>query len=128
MGGVSKPITVTNGFRIKPGFLTTYKIKLKEVRCGAILNGTFREFMCYNLGATENGKPFEPAKEIHGAKYQWGQFPVITQLQDQSASTFYHQAGSGYPFLILPVLYFKIHVLLTILITDFLPEMNGEIL
>ena len=98
VGGVSKPITVTNGFRIKPGFLTTYKIKLKEVRCGAILNGTFREFMCYNLGATENGKPFEPAKEIHGAKYQWGKFPVITQLQDQSASTFYHQAGSGWSF------------------------------
>jgi uncharacterized protein (TIGR02145 family) len=93
VNGVTKPITVTNGFTIKPGFLTTYKINLKEVKCGAMVNGVFREFMCYNLGATENGKPFEPAKEIHGGKYQWGRFLFITQAQDQSGISFSPQGG-----------------------------------
>ncbi|OPC34959.1 fimbrillin family protein [Elizabethkingia miricola] len=69
--GTAKSVTVNNGFSIKPGYRTTYKINLKEVTCGAKINNVFREFACYNQGATKNGKPFIPAKEIHGSKYQW---------------------------------------------------------
>ncbi|XJR87852.1 hypothetical protein ACH34E_10670 [Elizabethkingia anophelis] len=67
----AKPVTITNGFSIKPGYRTTYKINLKETKCGAVVLGVFREFECYNLGATKNGNPFTPSAAIHGGKYQW---------------------------------------------------------
>ncbi|HAY3536830.1 hypothetical protein [Elizabethkingia anophelis] len=67
----AKPVTITNGFTIKPGYRTTYKINLKETKCGAVVLGVFREFECYNLGATKNGNPFTPSAAIHGGKYQW---------------------------------------------------------
>lgn len=95
IGGVIKPITVTNGFTIKPGFLTTYKINLKEVKCGALVNGIFREFECYNLGATQNGKPFTPSADIHGGKYQWNG-KAMSQIKDQnSLNLFPNEAGFG---------------------------------
>ncbi|HAT3993833.1 hypothetical protein HZP43_12235 [Elizabethkingia anophelis] len=67
----AKPVTITNGFSINPGYRTTYKINLKEVTCGAVVLGVFREFECYNVGATKNGNPFTPSAAIHGGKYQW---------------------------------------------------------
>ncbi|CDN75205.1 hypothetical protein [Elizabethkingia anophelis] len=67
----AKPVTITNGFSIKPGYRTTYKINLKETKCGAVVLGVFREFECYNVGATKNGNPFTPSAAIHGGKYQW---------------------------------------------------------
>ncbi|MCT4215249.1 hypothetical protein HZP46_07140 [Elizabethkingia anophelis] len=67
----AKPVTITNGFSINPGYRTTYKINLKETKCGAVVLGVFREFECYNLGATKNGNPFTPSAAIHGGKYQW---------------------------------------------------------
>ncbi|KUY27504.1 FISUMP domain-containing protein [Elizabethkingia ursingii] len=82
VGGVSKTITITNGFTIKPGFLTTYKINLKEVKCGAMVLGTFREFMCHNLGADYSKDPFTPSASIHGSKYQWSG-RELSQLMDQ---------------------------------------------
>ncbi len=71
IGADTKTIKAENAFIIKPGFRTIYKVNLKEVTCGAKINNVFREFACYNQGATKNGKPFIPAKEIHGSKYQW---------------------------------------------------------
>ncbi|MCL1671800.1 hypothetical protein [Elizabethkingia ursingii] len=95
IGGVTKPITVTNGFTIKPGFLTTYKINLKEVTCGALVNDVFREFECYNLGATQNGKPFTPSADIHGGKYQWNG-KAMSQIKDQNnLNLFPNEAGFG---------------------------------
>ncbi|MDV3459565.1 hypothetical protein CMU57_11040 [Elizabethkingia anophelis] len=67
----AKPVTITNGFSINPGYRTTYKINLKETKCGAVVLGVFREFECYNVGATKNGNPFTPSAAIHGGKYQW---------------------------------------------------------
>ncbi|MCL1665414.1 hypothetical protein M2T78_14185 [Elizabethkingia ursingii] len=94
IGGVTKPITVTNGFTIKPGFLTTYKINLKEVTCGALVNGIFREFECYNLGATQNGKPFTPSADIHGGKYQWNG-TAMSQIKDQNSLNL-SPSGAGF--------------------------------
>lgn len=79
----AKPVTITNGFTINPGYRTTYKINLKEVTCGAVVLGVFREFECYNLGATKNEKPFTPVAEIHGGKYQWNG-TSMDQDKDQS--------------------------------------------
>ncbi|MDV2447007.1 hypothetical protein CMU93_05750 [Elizabethkingia anophelis] len=78
--GTAKPVVVTNGFRIKPGYRTTFKINLKKsFKCGAYLgrNQTdWREFMCYNLGADSSENPFGPVTAaMHGAKYQWGYKP-----------------------------------------------------
>ncbi|EQB91693.1 hypothetical protein [Elizabethkingia anophelis] len=68
----AKPVTITNGFSIKPGYRTTYKINLKETKCGAYLGTTWREFACYNVGADTNTNPFIPVKGNHGGKVQWG--------------------------------------------------------
>jgi uncharacterized protein (TIGR02145 family) len=41
--------------------------------CGAfVAAGTWKQFMCYNLGANTNIDPNVPVKEIHGEYYQWG--------------------------------------------------------
>ncbi|MDX8573049.1 fimbrillin family protein [Elizabethkingia sp. HX QKY] len=80
---IAKPVTVTNGFIIKPGFRTIYKINLKETKCGALVLGVFREFECYNVGAVDNGKPFTPVAGIHGGKYQWNG-TSMDQDKDQS--------------------------------------------
>jgi uncharacterized protein (TIGR02145 family) len=42
-------------------------------KCGAIINGKWREFMCYNLGSVNmNADPFTPSWEIIGDYWQWG--------------------------------------------------------
>ncbi|HFK5503142.1 TPA: hypothetical protein ACG0AG_001842 [Elizabethkingia anophelis] len=72
VNGTSNTVTVNNGFTINPGFRTTYKINLKETKCGAYLGTTWREFACYNVGADTNTNPFIPVKGNHGGKVQWG--------------------------------------------------------
>lgn len=59
------------------------------VCCGAyIAAGVWREFMCLNLGVTNQTlDPYTPAAGIHGAKWQWGKLsPILTQAQDQANS------------------------------------------
>lgn len=82
-GNTPKTITVPNGgFRIRPGFRTTYKINLTEVRCKANVSGVEREFMCHNLGADYSKDPFKASVDIQGAKYQWGGTYSIAQSSD----------------------------------------------
>ncbi|MYY26473.1 hypothetical protein [Elizabethkingia anophelis] len=88
----AKPVTITNGFSIKPGYRTTYKINLKETKCGAVVLGVFREFECYNVGATKNGNPFTPSADIHGAKYQWDGKKM---LQNYDQTNIYANPGTG---------------------------------
>jgi uncharacterized protein (TIGR02145 family) len=41
--------------------------------CGAMVAAnTWKEFMCYNLGATQTGDPFTPTYATNGAYYQFG--------------------------------------------------------
>ena len=41
--------------------------------CGAfVAAGVWKQFMCYNLGATESVDPFTPSWQTNGAYYQWG--------------------------------------------------------
>jgi len=56
--------------------------------CGAFISGgVWKEFMCYNLGATTNNDPYTPSASIQGAKYQWGRInPILSQTQDQANS------------------------------------------
>ncbi|MCT4135092.1 hypothetical protein HZP67_10180 [Elizabethkingia anophelis] len=92
----AKPVTITNGFSIKPGYRTTYKINLKETKCGAVVKvGTvtgFRQFSCYNGGATENGSPFTPSADIHGTKYQWDGKKMV---QNYDQTNIYANPGTG---------------------------------
>lgn len=83
IGADTKTIKAENAFIIKPGFRTIYKINLKETKCGARVLGVFREFECYNRGATKNGNPFVPVAEIHGSKYQWSG-KELSQAMDQT--------------------------------------------
>lgn len=59
------------------------------VKCGAyIAPSVWKEFACYNLGATITVDWHNPSAEIHGAKYQWGAFKneqgrYISQVNDQ---------------------------------------------
>lgn len=82
--GTAKSVTVNNGFSIKPGYRTIYKINLKESTCGAYIFGKFREFECHNAGADRNADPFTPSASIHGGKYQWNG-TEMSQALDQSA-------------------------------------------
>ncbi|MEL5902169.1 hypothetical protein [Elizabethkingia anophelis] len=88
----AKPVTITNGFSINPGYRTTYKINLKETKCGAVVLGVFREFECYNVGATKNGNPFTPSAAIHGAKYQWDGKKMV---QNYDQTNIYANPGTG---------------------------------
>ena len=49
--------------------------------CCAYISATeWNVFGCYNLGATQNGKPFEPSADLNGDYYQWGaKTPVATR-------------------------------------------------
>jgi len=50
------------------------------VGCGAyVAPGVWKEFLCFNLGATETADPFTPTWQTNGAYYQWGR-------QDPAAS------------------------------------------
>ncbi|KUG13400.1 hypothetical protein BEI02_15060 [Elizabethkingia sp. HvH-WGS333] len=82
IGADTKTIKAENAFIIKPGFRTIYKINLKETKCGAMVDGVFREFMCYNLGADTTADAFTPSVAIQGAKYQWGRNTMIPQSND----------------------------------------------
>ncbi|ATC36080.1 hypothetical protein AB2S32_12415 [Elizabethkingia anophelis] len=88
----AKPVTITNGFSINPGYRTTYKINLKETKCGAVVLGVFREFECYNVGATKNGNPFTPSAAIHGGKYQWDGKKMV---QNYDQTNIYANPGTG---------------------------------
>ncbi|MCT3918024.1 fimbrillin family protein [Elizabethkingia anophelis] len=90
IGGVTKTISLPNGFTIKPGYQQTFNVDL--TRCGAYLgaSGTnWKNFMCQNLGADTSLDPFIPAAGIHGAKYQWGYKPVNANVSD---SRYYTQS------------------------------------
>ena len=41
--------------------------------CGAMIDAnTWKEFMCWNLGANYSADPFSPSAEMNGDYYQWG--------------------------------------------------------
>jgi len=66
-------------------------INLKLEGCGIIINGVWRQFMCYNLGAdigTEEYRtnPFYPNKKLHGDRYQWADALHISMKEDQEES------------------------------------------
>ncbi|MBV4357757.1 fibrobacter succinogenes major paralogous domain-containing protein [Pinibacter aurantiacus] len=71
---------------------TDYAVKLTAkiadcAGCGAyVAAGQWKEFMCYNLGATENGDPFTPVQSIHGNYYQWGRSTVVADASTQSGA------------------------------------------
>jgi len=48
--------------------------------CGAMIDaGTWKEFMCWNLGANYTADPFSPSAEMNGDYYQWGyKYPSAT--------------------------------------------------
>jgi uncharacterized protein (TIGR02145 family) len=54
--------------------------------CGAyVAAGTWKAFMCHNLGADYSLNPFTPVAGIHGAKYKFGTGIVgLTQAEDQA--------------------------------------------
>ncbi|MCL1689404.1 hypothetical protein CMT57_06410 [Elizabethkingia anophelis] len=88
VGGPLKNINLSNSFGVTPGTKKTLTINMK--RCGAIVDGVFKEFMCHNMGATTSADPFTPSAAIHGAKYQWGKALTNTtgrtQAQDQASA------------------------------------------
>lgn len=89
-GGIPvRNLIYTSSFPLKYGTQKLLTVDIK--RCGAIVNGAFKEFMCHNLGATNTADPFTPAAAIHGGKYQWGSNGTsagwyISQATDQSNS------------------------------------------
>jgi len=63
-GGGSVPIN--SQFRIKAGTEKNLSVEVKK--CGATVNGQYRLFMCYNLGASNTN----PVTGSGGNWYQWG--------------------------------------------------------
>ena len=57
--------------------------------CGVyVAEGDWQEFMCYNMGAIENGDPFTQSPDLNGDYYQWGcKTPAIAALADPGATT-----------------------------------------
>ncbi|MDR2004126.1 MAG: fibrobacter succinogenes major paralogous domain-containing protein [Prevotella sp.] len=50
-------------------------IKVQDCMCGCgayIAKGTWKEFMCHNLGADVTSDPLKPSKGLYGDFYQWG--------------------------------------------------------
>lgn len=89
IGGGNKELNYTNSFAVTPSTQKLLTVDIK--RCGAIVNGAFKEFMCHNLGATNTADPLTPSAAIHGGKYQWGSNGTsagwyISQATDQSNS------------------------------------------
>ncbi|MCT3947637.1 hypothetical protein HZQ32_03705 [Elizabethkingia anophelis] len=88
LGGNSKVVSVPNSFKITPGYQSGLNISL--VNCGGYLgagNTSWKNFMCYNLGADSSVNPFIAQASIHGAKYQWGRLSAgANQSVDQSNS------------------------------------------
>jgi hypothetical protein len=50
----------------------TAQVKDCKCDCGAFINGTYREFLCYNLGANTSIDPHTPSIGLNGAYVQWG--------------------------------------------------------
>ncbi|MDV2447009.1 hypothetical protein CMU93_05760 [Elizabethkingia anophelis] len=95
IGTDTKTIKADNAFKIQPGFRTVYTIKLTTTKCGALVQGAFREFECYNVGATKNGNPFVGLAEIHGGKYQWNGTAMSQEKDQQNDDLSPSAAGFG---------------------------------
>lgn len=90
----NKTIDLPNTFKITPEYRSNLTINLRK--CGVYIGpntdpANYKEFMCQNLGATEEIDPFSPEAGNHGAKYQWGAQTgesgrYISQADDQNNS------------------------------------------
>jgi uncharacterized protein (TIGR02145 family) len=58
------------------------------VACRALIApGVYKNFMCYNLGATDtSGNPNTPVQGIHGNYYQWGRAAVVATASTSAAA------------------------------------------
>ncbi|PRQ82796.1 hypothetical protein CMT86_19215, partial [Elizabethkingia anophelis] len=82
----TKTVNLPHSFKITPEYKSNVTINLRK--CGAMVLGKWRDFMCYNLGADSSEYPFQIAKNLHGAKYQWGAYTgedrrYVSQYYDQ---------------------------------------------
>ncbi|WP_407481976.1 FISUMP domain-containing protein [Elizabethkingia meningoseptica] len=92
LGSTTVTKNLANTFKITPGYKSNLTINIEK--CGAMVNGVWRTFMCHNLGADTTADPFIPVAAIHGAKYQWGVQTgtpqrYFTQAQDQDPANTY---------------------------------------
>ncbi|PUB26379.1 uncharacterized protein (TIGR02145 family) [Elizabethkingia sp. YR214] len=90
LGSTTVTKNLANTFKITPGYKSNLTINIEK--CGAMVNGVWRTFMCHNLGAEIAADPFTPAAAIHGAKYQWGAQTgeagrYVSQTDDQSMTS-----------------------------------------
>ncbi|WP_454059238.1 hypothetical protein [Elizabethkingia ursingii] len=84
LDGTTKTISLSNAFKVNPE--RQQKLTVNVKRCGAVINGIFRNFACQNLGATAGLDPFNAVAGNHGAKYQWGKkAAALIQADDQNA-------------------------------------------
>jgi len=67
--GSSKSVTFTK--TLAAG--TRYILTVRFIKCGAYTaSGTYKGFMCHNLGADYTADPFTPGYKLNGAYWQWG--------------------------------------------------------
>ncbi|MDR2230132.1 MAG: fibrobacter succinogenes major paralogous domain-containing protein [Flavobacteriaceae bacterium] len=93
-GGIPvRNLNYTNSFSVTPGTQKLLTVNIQ--RCGAIVNGAFKEFMCHNLGATNTADPFTAAAAIHGNKYQWGSWGDTVKEGIEWYSQSHDQSNSG---------------------------------
>jgi uncharacterized protein (TIGR02145 family) len=66
----------------------TGTITVNPVVCRALVApGVYKNFMCYNLGATDtSGDPNTPVQGIHGNYYQWGSVAVVATASTSAAA------------------------------------------
>ncbi|HFK5538377.1 TPA: hypothetical protein ACGZ96_003541 [Elizabethkingia anophelis] len=88
IGGTTTTINLPYLFKITPENKSDLTINLTR-KCGAIVFGHFREFMCHNLEADTTADPFTPSKAVHGAMYRWGSYTnqagrYISQADNQN--------------------------------------------
>ena len=72
--GINKTVSFTP--TLTRGTKYTFKTKFHKL-CGAKMaaygtEGAWKQFMCFNLGATDQTDPFTPSSGISGNYYQWG--------------------------------------------------------
>lgn len=67
-------------------------------RCSAMISslGMKKAFMCYNLGAIRNGKPFEPNAALNGDYYQFG-YKYPSGTRDDLLGTPVNEGENIYP-------------------------------
>ncbi|MCT3959781.1 hypothetical protein HZQ27_11700 [Elizabethkingia anophelis] len=92
INGEAKTVNLPNSFKITPEYKSNLTINLRK--CGAMVLGKWRDFMCYNLGADSSEYPFQIAKNLHGAKYQWG---ATTGEESRYVSQYYDQLTDNKP-------------------------------